>query len=84
MARHDDREVAAVEGRHALDTDSFGDRDDGRVGGAETQVGVPLDQLGHTSQVIRHELGQPQTVLVVEGTEELRFGTSIAVSLTMR
>lgn len=47
VTRADDVEVAVVESRDFADPESFGDRDDGGVGGAKREVGVGVDQLGH-------------------------------------
>ena len=46
MARSHDGEVSAVERYHHAGIESLGQCDDGRVGAAERQVGILVDELG--------------------------------------
>jgi hypothetical protein len=53
MSRSDDGEVPPVECRDFGDGEAFRDRDDGCVRGAEREVGVLFDQVGHACVVGR-------------------------------
>jgi hypothetical protein len=52
VARADDGEVPAVECADVGLVEPLGQRDDRRVGAAERQIGVLLDELGGASQVL--------------------------------
>lgn len=63
MPRADDAEVAVVEGRDFGDPQPFGDRDHGGVGGAEREVGVGVDQVGHALVVSEFEVDDDDRLL---------------------
>ena len=60
MGGANDREVPPIEGGDAMDAEALGDGDDRRVRAAEAKVGLPLGEVGHTSDVSVGQLGQPQ------------------------
>ena len=51
MGGADDREVAPVEGGDPIDAQALGDGVERGVGSADTEVRVPLNQVGHACDV---------------------------------
>ena len=51
VGRANDREVPQIEVGDAMDAEALGDGDDRRVCAAEAKVGLPLGEVGHTSDV---------------------------------
>lgn len=52
MTRCDRTEVAPVEGHDDRSAQSLGECDDRRIGATEGKVGVLLDELGHSHEVV--------------------------------
>jgi len=62
VARSDDIEVPPIQGCQLNDPETFSQGDEARVGGAERQVRVLLDQLGAAIQVGHDEVGRGQDI----------------------
>src|SRR3954454_339632 len=60
MGGADDREMAPVEGGDPIDAQALGDGDERGIGPAETEVRVPLNQVGHAHDVGSGQLCQLQ------------------------
>ena len=66
MARPNRVEVAAIQRGDLGDPEPLGDGDDGRVGRAEREVGVNLDQLGHPRVVDQLEIDDREVSCAIE------------------
>ena len=66
MPRSDGVEVPRVQSGNSRDLEALGDRDDRRVGGAEREVRLLVDQLRGSAKVVGREVGEFE----VAGREE--------------